>query len=328
MKTKVLYIAKYAPKFDNEYVNKKPKDILYAEYHQDIYKALKRNFNIFSSTNPEELIRHHNSYDYVFTLLNKMNFNNSEIFIAALCEYYKIPYLGATPNIRAIAEDKHLAKLQAKYLNIKTAPWITVNHFETIFNLPFDGPYFIKPRYGATSINIDDTCICRNNAEVQFKLKYFQNHKIDVIIEKFIDGKTYTNGVISNFNDAKIFPVILEHGKSNYGITTYNEKRRIEGGLSRTIVYDDIAVKIKEYTKKYYESLQPIDYARFDYIVEHETNKIYFIEFNICCNLGKVSAMSIGAAELGLSYEQLIDNIVYSSMKRQNLSIQSQIHKF
>lgn len=39
-----------------------------------------------------------------------MPFRNSEIFISSVAEYYKIAYLGARPNIRALAEDKHLSK--------------------------------------------------------------------------------------------------------------------------------------------------------------------------------------------------------------------------
>lgn len=302
--------------------------ILYTQYHQDIYNVLKNDFDVTSGTCPDELIQNHEKYDYVFSLLNKMTFRNSEIFVSALCEYYKLPYLGAAPNIRAIAEDKHIAKLQAEKLHISTSPWIILNYNEKISLPPFDGPYFIKPRYGATSSDIDDSCICYTYEKLNEKIKIFQQKQIDVIIEKYIKGTTCTVGILNNFNNPYTLSVIQEKGKSDYGITTYNEKRKIEFGLNRTILHSKTADKIKDITKNYFNSLKPIDYARFDYIIEESTNEIYFIEFNLCCNLGKASALSIGAGDLSIQYNQLIKNIIYSSMARQGLLDICDIYKF
>lgn len=325
---KILFIAKYAPNYDNEFVAKNPKDLLYAQYHQDIYNILKKNFDVTSATCPDKLIKYYNCFDFVFSLLNKMNFRNSEIFISSLCEYYKIPYLGATPNIRAIAEDKHIAKLQAEKLNINTPPWIIVNYNEDISQPPFDGPYFIKPRFGATSVDIDDSCVCETYKNLKIRVNEFQAKKTDVIIEKYICGKTYTVGVLNNFGKTLVLPVIEESGKSTYGITTYEEKRKIEKGLTRSVVNSSFSSQIQNNTKKYFENLKPIDYARFDYIVEKDTDKIYFIEFNLCCNLGRASAIALGASELNIPYDNLINNITYSSLYRQCLLNDVDIYKF
>lgn len=100
-----------------------------------------------------------------------MPFNNSEIFISSLLEYYSKPYLGAAPNIRAIAEDKQLAKLVAYYAGVKTANWLTYHVSVPIQKPSFKPPYFIKPRFGASSLGINETSICSSWDEAKVKIK-------------------------------------------------------------------------------------------------------------------------------------------------------------
>ena len=72
-------------------------------------------------------------------------------------------------------------------------------------------------------------------------------------------------------------------------------------------------------SQKMFPLIQPLDYTRFDYIVEEHTGIPYFLEFNVCCNLGEHSTVSQAAAHIGIGYKELIANILYSSMYRQGL---------
>lgn len=56
--------------------------------------------------------------DYVFSLMNRFGMSKPEIFISSYCEFIQVPYLGAPPNIRAIAEDKLLTKLVFRSLGL------------------------------------------------------------------------------------------------------------------------------------------------------------------------------------------------------------------
>jgi D-alanine-D-alanine ligase len=61
--------------------------------------------------------------DFVFPLLNRGGFLNSEMLMPLLCTRAGIPFLGASPILRGLADDKHLAKLCAAARGIPTAPW-------------------------------------------------------------------------------------------------------------------------------------------------------------------------------------------------------------
>lgn len=317
---RLLFLAKYAPKTINSKLPSGIEDTLYAEYHYDIYKVLFDNFNNIIATNDVDYIVHEKpTVNYIFSLYNRLPFRNSEIFISSLAEYYNIAYLGARPNIRSIAEDKHLAKLQALYMGLKTPSWITFNVNQKIQEIPFDGPYFIKPRYGASSMNIDSTCFCDNLCDVQNKAKQFYSQNIDIIVEQYINGTSITVPILNNFGKTKVLPIIIENSNLEHNIITYKQKRKITNGLSRTVNSDlNLQKNIEKISTSFFESIQPLDYTRIDYIID-SYGVPYFIEFNVCCNLGKHAAINIAAYSLGISYSELITNILYSSLYRQNL---------
>ena len=52
--------------------------------------------------------------DFVFPLLNRGGFLNSEMMLPLLCTRLGLPYLGASPILRGLADDKHLSKLACR----------------------------------------------------------------------------------------------------------------------------------------------------------------------------------------------------------------------
>ena len=112
----VAYIAKYAPSINSDKpIEALDENAVYSKYHFDIYQILSDMFpKLVTATEASFILENHNKIDYGFSLLNRAPYRNSEIFVSSLLEYFKIPYLGARPNIRATAEDKQLAKALCK----------------------------------------------------------------------------------------------------------------------------------------------------------------------------------------------------------------------
>lgn len=317
---KILFLAKYAPYSIDSPIPEGIHDTIYAQYHHDIYKILYEEFNTIVSINDiNEYSRCKPDVDFVFSLYNRMSFKNSEVFVSSLSEYYKIPYLGATPNIRAVAEDKHLAKLTAFYAGIPTAKWVVCNVGDSFPSIEFDGPYFIKPRFGATSMGINNLCVCFDIDSVIERTNFFHMQNLDVIIEQYIEGTSITVPVLNNFKNTLVLPYVIEHSATPYNIITYEQKRKIKTGLSRIVNTDsDMQQIIRKHALKFWEYVQPLDYTRIDFIID-KNNIPHFIEFNICCNLGKHAAINLAANSKNITYEALINNITYSSLYRQNL---------
>ena len=320
-RTKILYLAKYAPETIYSPIPTGIEDTTYAVYHHKIFETLSNSFShVESCSNIEKIIQNKPDADFIFSLYNRLPFRNSEIFISSLAEYYHIPYLGATPNIRAIAEDKQLAKIIAKQLNIDTAPWCICNIGQKMKKLPFKGPYFVKPRFGSSSKYIDTSSYCENYQEVKQQVSRYHNKNIDVIIERYIEGISITVPILNNFGDTLILPIIYESTSTAHNIITYEQKRKITTGLKRIInTNNTFHNEISVIANKFFASVQPLDYTRLDFIIEKSSNKPYFIEFNVCCNLGEHAAINQAATSIHVDYQSLIDNIIFSSMFRQNI---------
>lgn len=318
---RLLYLAHYAPMTLDTPVTTNVKDIVYSEYHFKIFQILKKIFPLtISCCNPSIIFHNDLSINYIFSLYNRMPFRNSEVFVSAVAEYYNIPYLGARPNIRALAEDKHLAKMMAKHAGVETPIWQIYNVGAELKEPTFDPPYFCKPRFGAASLGIDESSACNSWEAAKNKIKNLHNSNIDVIVERQIKGIYHTSPVLNNFGNYMYLPCIAQYSTVDGGIVTYEQKRKITSGLTREVVKDQILqAQLQSLSKKMYPLIQPLDYTRFDYIVEEDSGIPYFLEFNVCCNLGEYSTVSMAAKYLDIEYIELIENITFSSMYRSEL---------
>ena len=315
---RILYLAHYAPETENSPIPVGANDRVYSQYHYKVYTVLKRLFpKTIPCRDPSIMLNENLPADYIFSLYNRMPFRNSEVFISSVAEYLKIPYLGAQPNIRALAEDKHLAKMMAKYAGVNTPDWKTYNIGCALERPLFDPPYFCKPRFGAASKGIDESCACTTWTHAKSKIENFHALGIDVILEQQIKGIYHTSPVLNNFGNFMYLPCIAQYSTLDGGIVTYEQKRKIAPGLTRRIVNDQaVQAKLHSLSKKMYPLVQPLDYTRFDYIIEGKSGTPYFLEFNVCCNLGEHSTVSQSANYLGIRYEDLIANIAFSSLYR------------
>jgi len=116
-------------------------------------------------------------------------------------------------------------------------------------------------------------------------------------------------------------PCIEQVSSLQGNVITHKQKRKVQDGLERFIIQGQkLNAEITSHSKTLFDAVQPLNYTRFDYIVECETNIIKLLEFNVCCNLGAYSTIAMSAHSLGIDYDQLLLNITYSSLYRNGLS--------
>lgn len=322
---KILFLAQFAP-VDGKYpVLTNPEEKFYAEtYHFKIYDVLKNNnYNFYSTNDINHLMTHYDEYNLVWSVYNRLPLRNSEIFIQSLCEYYKIPYIGATPNIRALIEDKAMSKQLAYHLGITTADWVTASKEFPLSSIPpFNGPYFVKPRFGSASIGIDESCLCSTWDTAIKKSNEFFKVGVDVIIEKFIDGTYYGVPILQTINHEPMIATPHYQLSDKIGnIITNKQKRFTESGMSRFMSKEENLNKTLKYMSyKYFMDMQPCDYARIDYIVENSTGIPYFLEVNALMNLGIYSGFvtSFLNDKLFDTYESLIKHIISLGLNKIN----------
>lgn len=316
----MLYLARYAPPNPTPAA---PDAGVAPQYHREIYEVLQAlPLELRSATEPSCLFNPAVATDFVFGLYNKAPFLNSEIFVAAVCEYRRFAYLGAPPHIRAVAEDKHLAKIVATHLGIETPAWKVYRVAVPDQRPPeFAGPYIVKPRFGSASEHIDGTSLASTWREcLPLRERCFERG-LDVMVESFIDGANITVPSVAA-PMPRPFTAVSAVSDVRGNIITYRQKRLLDGGLSRQVVpatERNLVRHAHDATLRLHNHLLPLDYCRADFRWIPQSGKLLFLEVNVCCNLGSHSSFALAAAASGYSHPALIRLILNASLLRQQV---------
>jgi D-alanine-D-alanine ligase len=321
---RILYLANYAPLNSEEATSEQGESVRYTQYHNEMFALLESlGFDVTSSRNVGALLDHPGVYDYVFSLLNRAPYRGSEILVSALCEYFRLPYLGARPHVRAVAEDKYVAKLVARQLGFDVPAARVYRTTDLKLNAPsFQGPYIAKPRCGASSKHITEDCIQDLWADLVPEVSRLLEVGDDVLVEEWIPGINISLPVIGGLPPLILQPYQLDSPKKGQ-LVTYAQKRGLEKSLRRT-PFEDKAVydEISSGALRLYRELEPIDYFRLDFRLT-DSNKPIFLEFNVCCNIGPQSGFYACARQQGFSHREMLIRILGYSFKRQEIEWQS-----
>ena len=323
----ILFLAQFAP--TNGIILNPPQTLeekFYAEtYHWKIIDILKKsNYNIDTASDINYFIENHKKYQLVWSVYNRLGFRKREKILQYLCEYYGIKYIGATPNVRALVEDKSMSKQLAEHLQINTAPWVIGSRAYPLCKIaPFPGPYFVKPRFGSASMNIDESSLCYSWDDAIIKSEQYYQQDIDVIVEKYIKGACYGVSILNTISGNPLIadPHYTLSDKAG-NIMTYSQKRFADSGMKR-FESDDLSINkhIKYIAQKYYSAMQPCDYARIDFILEEESLTPYFLEVNVLMNLGiKGGFVNSFLKKYFKSYEELINYILELGIAKLDIS--------
>ena len=253
--------------------------------------------------------------DYVFQIYNREAVRNPEIVVSSLCARTGVPYLGAPPNVRAMAEDKWITKLMAKAGGL-TVPEGAVAVEERDLDHPpgFEGPYFVKPRFGAQSEGVDDSSICDDWPAARARAAAVLADGEEALIETLAPGLDVTVPILGG--PIALHPVAMR-SELREGISTVRLKRHLEPGLRAEPLDDPPLVrKLKQAALAFVRLVQPCDYLRVDFRVAPD-GSLRLLEFNVTCNLATTRAMNMGAGASGISYEAMIEHFLGYSLKRQ-----------
>lgn len=316
-KPRILFIAEYAPDEFAPRAKNFPGDGGYPEYHYSIWKRLKEiGYQMRSSPQPTSALFAGGNIDFVFSLYNRMPVNNSEVLVSAFCEYVRLPYLGAAPGIRALAEDKWLSKLAARSIGIPTVDGMPYASEASLAEAPrFPGPYFVKDRFGASSEGITVQSLQDTWAGAREIAAQRISQGVPVLVERYAPGIDVTVPILGGES-----PIMLGfvHPRSNKPGNILTEDLKMNdplgyemcdlGGTSGDIHTDMMAL---------WSAAGPMDYLRMDYRYDASTGERWFLEFNLCCYLGVDGAICIAGADCGLTQSDILGHVVEFGLRRQ-----------
>jgi D-alanine-D-alanine ligase len=315
---RIMFIAKHAKWAGGLH----PEDGNHALYHVETREILRSlGLNLVLEDNYQALFEKPD-VDFLFPLLNRGGFLNSEMMLPLLCTRHGLPYLGATPILRGLADDKHLAKLCAAARGIPTAPWTIYRRGAPVEQerCPAGERLVIKPDASSASWGVQDA---RDWAGVEAAVADIHAQGHDAIVEPFLNGSDVEVPVITIDGEPVVMPMMLFEQADPTHLRTYYEKRDLveRGHKYRLVAFDDAqwVPRIAEMTRNIAEEFRPFDYGRFEFRLDAETGRCDFLEVNLQANLWSEKVFGRSAARAGLSQAELIETILYEGLRRHGL---------
>ena len=315
---RIMFIAKHAKWGGGLH----PEDGNHALYHVEVREILEGlGLNLVLEDRYEALFDKPD-VDFVFPLLNRGGFLNSEMMLPLLCTRHNIPFLGASPILRGHSDDKHLTKMAAHARGIPTAPWAVYRRGAPVerARCPEGSRFVIKPNASSASWGVGDA---HDWAGVEAAVAGIHAQGHDAIVEPFLNGSDVEVPVITIGGKPVIMPMMLFEQADPSHLRTYWEKRDL---VDRSQKYELVAFtdpewqpRIAELTARIVEEFRPFDYGRYEFRLDRESGEVQFLEVNLNANLWSQKVYGRSAALAGLSQAQLIETILCESLARHGL---------
>ncbi len=244
--------------------------------------------------------------------------------LQGMLEMAKVPYVGCKVLASSVCMDKVYTKVilekagiaQAKYIYLKNGDTYIDDNFEEIKlendeiiklveeNLQF--PVFVKPSNSGSSVGVSKA---KNGAELVKAIAEALVYDKKILIEQAIVGKEVECAVLGN-EEVKATTV----GQILPAEEFYSYNAKYENQESKVVIPADLSEeKIAEIKKTAIKAFKAVDgsgLARVDFFVENDTERVIINEINTMPGFTEISMYpKLWEAE-GLSYSQLLDEII------------------
>lgn len=258
-------------------------------------------------------------WDLVFNIAEGLYGFGREAAVPALLDAYRIPYTFSDPLMMSVTLHKAYAKRVVRDLGIPTPDFALIRSIEETeeVNLPY--PLFAKPVAEGTGKGV--TAVSKIVLPVQLKevcRDLLATYRQPVLVETFLPGREFTVGIVGNGARARsigvVEVVLLEN--SDPDVYSYRNKEICEEVVEYRAVDDAEAREAVRVALDVWHGLDCRDSGRVD-LRSDATGRPSFIEINPIAGLHpEHSDLCIIAGKFGMSYQQLIAEIVANAMAR------------
>lgn len=277
--------------------------------------------------------------DFVFPALHGVNGEDGTV--QGLLDVLNIPYGGCDVLASAVCMDKITAKELFKRHDIPTSRFIMlhasdlegdvssdsdsadengVKKEESIIEKSeeqFSYPVFVKPSNGGSSLGITKAL---NRQELKDALRLAAKYDSRILIEEAIDAREIETAVIGNRNPkASTCGEII--AADNHRYYDYDAKYSDDSGTLLVIpadVPDQIIEEIREMAIRAYKATACTGFARVDSFWDRKTGRVLVNEINTIPGLTKYSLFPRLWEAVGVSFTELITEIVELGYERCN----------
>jgi D-alanine-D-alanine ligase len=247
--------------------------------------------------------------------------------VQELLEIMGIPYTGSGISACIRAADKVLAKHAMRDRGIPTPDFYAFN--ETAFQalgaagaLPaiedrLRFPIVVKPASQGSALGIK---FARTPADVPQALVAAFSYDRKVLLERHVPGRDLAVSVLEEGGMPRALPIVEALPVRSSEEDFYDFESRYEIGRTKFVcpaeLDPDLAAQASGIALDVYSLIGCSGFARVDLMLEEGTDALYVLEANPIPGLTETSLLPQAADAAGISFEELVDQILSSALAR------------
>jgi D-alanine-D-alanine ligase len=272
----------------------------------------------------------------VFNIAEGIRGESRESHVPAICEMLGLPYTGSGPLTLALCLDKARAKEILTYYHIPTPPFQVFRSPEEELDSQLRFPLIVKLLHEGSSMGLSENSVVDDEVALKRQLRYLlQMYQQPVVVERFIEGREFTVGVLGNENP-RVLPIIEMIFSKPRGIVLFapddpvkpliQQERGPDVQFPETIHYpvcpadtgEELEHQIEQTALKAFRALGCRDWCRMEMRLGHD-GTLYVLELNPIAGIDPNYWLPKAAKAAGLSYELLVNEILDCALERTGL---------
>lgn len=177
-------------------------------------------------------------------------------------------------------------------------------------------PYFVKPNAGGSSIGMTKVKVATELKEAIDKAFDAENAGSQVIVEEFVHGREFSEGIYRNVNGELI---VLPATEVKTTREFFDFEAKYIPGLTEEItpaaLNEDQKSRIAKILKEVYVRLNCKGMVRIDFFLENNTDKFYFIEINTIPGQTPQSFIPQQVRAAGLTEKDFYGELIETALK-------------
>jgi D-alanine-D-alanine ligase len=166
-------------------------------------------------------------------------------------------------------------------------------------------PLFVKPSAGGSSFGVTKV---KKLEDLVAAVNHALDESPEALVEQFIEGKEFTNGVVRIGNRKLVLPVTEVLPKNEF----FNYESKYVPGMAEEItparLSEELTIKVQALTSVIYDLCSCRGIVRVDYILKGDT--FYFLEINTVPGMTATSFIPQQVAAMGLNLTDLLTEII------------------
>lgn len=312
-------------------IGDKPKDF-YAEFDamstvETLHKTIEElGFNVIKIGNlknlAEKITSKKTEVDLIFNIAEGVYQRARQAQVPALLEAFCIPFVGSDALTHAVVTDKAVTKKLWKYDNLRTTNFLLISNLDELVESDVEEhirfPAFVKPCYAGSSSGISEESLVSSFESMKHVCKKtIQYYQQPALVEPFLSGEEYTVGIVDKQRKPEVLGSLKQLSQNPNGIRGSQEKKDYQKpeDFCAPIDNQELQGQLAELALKAYNSVQCRDLARVD-VRADSSGELFLMEINALVNLDVVSSLNYMASLKGISYHDLIAQIINNTCER------------